>query len=63
MQNDRTSLIIHEALGRDIQTTETSSQLQRKNAIFLKVIEEICLLLAFPNAKYKDTQREFEKER
>ena len=42
---------------------ETSPQLQRKNAILLKVIEDICLLRAFPNAKYKDTQRDFKKER
>ena len=42
---------------------ETSPQLQRKNAILLKVIEDICLLRAFPNAKYKDTQRDFKEER
>ena len=61
--DDRTSSVIDKALGRDMQITETSSQLQRKNACLLKVIEEICLLLAFPKAKYKDTQRDFEEER
>lgn len=38
-------------------------QLQRKIAIVLKVTEEICLLLAFPNVKCKGTQQDFEEER
>ena len=49
----------HQLFIKHLHTTFKSrrhhqgAQLQRKNAILLKVIEEICLLLAFPNAKYK----------
>ena len=44
------------------RTHHQCPQLQTKNAILLKVIEEICLLFAFPNAKYEDTQKDFEEE-
>ena len=61
-----TSSIIHKALAWDMQITETLSGptiTKEKNAILLKVIKEIYLLLVFPNAKYKDTQRDFEEDR
>ena len=65
MQNGWTSSIIHKALARDMQISETSSgpTIKKEERHFAEMIEKICLLLAFPNAKYKDTQRDFEEER
>ena len=60
-QNGRTSSIISTALVRDMEIRETLSGLTitKENAILLKVIEKSCHLLAFPNAKYQDTQLNF----
>ena len=48
-----------------MQISETSSgpTIKKEERHFAEMIEKICLLLAFPNAKYKDTQRDFEEER
>ena len=57
-QNGRTSSIHHLRGTCKSRRHHQGPQFQRKNAILLN-----CLLLAFPNAKYKDTQRDFEEER
>ena len=56
-QNGWTSSIIHKALARDMQITETSSgpTITKKERHFAEMIEKVCLLLAFANAKYEDT--------
>ena len=50
---------------RDIQITETllGPPITKEERHFAEIVEEICLLLAFPGTKYKDTQRGFEEER
>ena len=56
-QNGLISSIIHKALARDMQITETSSgpTIAKEKRHFAESDEEICHLLTFPNAKYKDT--------
>lgn len=65
MPNDWTSSIICKAFARAIQITEASSGpiITKEEHHFAEMIEEVCLLLAFPTAKYKDTQQDFEEER
>ena len=57
-QNGRTSSIHHLRGMCKSPRYHQGPQFQRKNAILLN-----CFLLAFPNAKYKDTQRDFKEER
>ena len=38
-----------------ISETSSGSRITKEERHFAEMIEEICLLLAFPNAKYKHT--------
>ena len=46
-----------------ISETWSGPTITKEEHHFAEMIEEVCLLLAFPTAKYKDTQQDFEEER
>ena len=64
-QNGRTSSIIHKALARDIQITETllGPTVTKEVRQFAEMVRDIRFLFAFLSAKYNHKQQDFEEER